>query len=86
MRVFSPAEARFTMQKAEAEGYIRKLAQLWATECGIEIGVDHASFSDFATWVRAKGFGAYLDFQSVRGAEADTEAWFDEELRQSWRT
>lgn len=71
--------------KAECEDAIRVLIHDWAKERGLNIGIDHASFSDFESWLRAKGYSHYLNFRSVRGAREDAESWFDEEMKQPWR-
>lgn len=42
-------------------------------------------FSEFVSWLRGKGYGAYLDFQSTMGPMYDAERWFDDEFKQSWR-
>lgn len=71
--------------KAECESAIRQLSHTWATETGVNVGVDHASFSAFETWLGARGYSRYLSFRSVRGSREDAEDWFDEEMKQTWR-
>ena len=73
------------MTKSEAETAIRALSHDWAREKGINIGVDHASFYDFKAWIQSKGYSRYLNFRSLSGADYDAEAWFDQEMKQTWR-
>lgn len=73
------------MQKSEAEKAVRHLCHTWASENGLKIGVDHASFSAFKAWLQAKECGHILDFKSRMGAEYDAEMWFDQEMKQNWR-
>ena len=72
--------------KAEAETAIRRLCREWANETGALAKPDaHPSYSDFTSWLHAKGFGYLLQFRSRMGAREDVERWFDQELRQTWR-
>ena len=74
------------MKKADAEKGIRTLCRTWVATLSLEKR-DHPSFSDFKAWLRANGYGDYLDFKSpIAGAQYDAEMWFDNELRQRWRT
>jgi hypothetical protein len=74
------------MKKTEAEPIIRNLVTQWAREAGFDpASGQQPSFSAFETWLSGKGYSHYLTFRSVRGAHADAEQWFDEELRQTWR-
>lgn len=74
------------MKKAEAEKAIRYLCHEWSKATGIPMSAgSEPSFSEFTQWVRAKGYGSYLEFRSVMGASYDAEAWFDEEFKQMWR-
>ena len=70
------------IKKAEAEAAVRGLIHDWASETSVG---DHPSFSAFVTWLRAAGYGRYLDFRSTMGPAEDAELWFDQELRQMWR-
>jgi hypothetical protein len=72
------------MKKAEAEKAIRYLATQWANTLSEE-DKEHPSFSAFKGWLAANRYSGYLDFRSVMGANYDAEAWFDEELGQTWR-
>ncbi|WP_281803481.1 hypothetical protein [Methylocystis echinoides] len=71
--------------KAECESVIRHLSHEWAAQAGVNVGVDHASFSAFESWLSGKGYSHYLSFRSVRGSREDAEQWFDEEMKQTWR-
>ena len=74
------------MKKGECEKEIRRLCHEWAKEVGIPIRpVDQPHFSEFKSWLRARGDDRYLNFRSERGAEDDAEDWFDDEFGQSWR-
>lgn len=70
------------MKKDDAEKAIRYLCGQWANE---EPPGDHPSFSRFKAWLRRKGYGGYLDFRSVGGADYAAEMWFDQEFKQTWR-
>ncbi len=72
------------MKKDEAETAIRHLAHKWAEATGVQPGAGKLrSFGAFRSWLDDKGYGHYLDFRSVRGASADAETWFDQELGQA---
>lgn len=72
------------MKKDEAETALRSLCHDWAREAGVQqqVGKLH-SFAAFRSWLEHRGHGHYLDFRSVRGARADAETWFDQEMGQS---
>lgn len=72
------------MKKSLAEPVIRHLATEWFDGLPPEKR-EHPSFSSFKFWLDSKGYGHYLRFKSVAGANYDAEAWFDDELRQNWR-
>jgi len=72
------------MKKAEAEVAIRRLSHEWKHEQTPD-DLEHPSFSRFKSWLRSKGYGHYLNFRSVMGAEEDAKLWFDQELKQMWR-
>lgn len=72
------------MKKDEAESAIRHLCHVWARETGVQRQVGKLlSFGAFRSWLDDRGYDHYLDFRSVRGARADAEAWFDQEMSQS---
>jgi hypothetical protein len=72
------------MKKAECEQPIKSLAIEWrATQTSAEH--EHPHFSAFKDWLRANGYGRYLDFRSRMGADYDAELWFDQALGQTWR-
>ena len=74
------------MKRSDAEPVIRHLTRQWAELNGIAAGAsEQPSFSDFKQSAYEHGFSAYLAFRSVAGALEDTEHWFDQELRQTWR-
>jgi hypothetical protein len=74
------------MKKSEAEPKIRYLVTQWAQDTGFDpTSGKQPSYSDFTSWLGAKGYLHYLKFRSVRGASSDAEQWFDEELHQTWR-
>jgi hypothetical protein len=75
------------MRKDEAEAVIRHLCHKWAeaTSFQPESG-KMPSFRGFCSWLKDSGFGHYLDFRSRVDPEADAEQWFDEELKQTWRS
>jgi hypothetical protein len=69
-------------KKAECEKAIRSLCHVWAKD---NPPGDHPSFSAFKRWLHAKGYGHYLNFRAVGGAEFIAEMWFDQEFKQTWR-
>jgi hypothetical protein len=69
------------MKKSEAEKAIRHLCHKWAAE---NPPGDHPSFGDFKRWLNEKGYGGYLGFRSVMGADYDAEMWFDQEFKLTW--
>jgi hypothetical protein len=72
------------MKKTECEQTIKSLAIEWrATQTGAEH--EHPRFNAFKDWLRANGYGRYLDFPSRMGADYDAELWFDQALGQTWR-
>lgn len=71
------------MTKRESEQVIRPLVGQWANSLSNE-GRQHPSFSDFKTWLHDNGYGHYLDFRSVMGADYDAEVWFDDEMKLMW--
>lgn len=72
--------------KTECERAIRSLVHEWAKTQRISPGTaEIPSFSDFRSWVDAQGYSHYLHFRSVAGSSYDTEQWFDQELKQTWR-
>lgn len=73
-----------SMKKAESEKVIRSLSTQWFATLPPE-DKEHPSFGVFCNWVRANGYGDYLDFRSRMGPSNDAESWFDNELGQSWR-
>ncbi|MFC7051460.1 hypothetical protein ACFQI3_02030 [Hansschlegelia quercus] len=72
------------MKKDEAEKAIRGLCHEWKAQLE-PAQLEHPSFTSFEAWVRAKGYGQYLEFRSRMGAGYNAELWFDQELRQVWR-
>lgn len=72
------------MKKDEAEKAIRSLATTWFDTLPEEKR-EHPSFYAFKDWLSANHYSHYLDFRSRMGANYDAEAWFDDELGQSWR-
>lgn len=85
-----PSEARISsdvicmVTKPEAKKAIRSLATDWFRE--IEpTDREHPNFSAFKRWLRERGYEGYLDFRSTEGADEAAEAWFDQELGQTWR-
>lgn len=74
------------MKKDECESAIRHLVSVWARENGIfPRSAEMPSFGQFTNWLSKNGHSHYLNFRSVRGAMADAEDWFDQELGQAWR-
>jgi hypothetical protein len=74
------------MTKAECEKALRALCHDWRRERCPSAGDDlQFSFSEFKSWLEEKRYSHYLEFRSLRGAEADAEDWFDQELKQTWR-
>lgn len=64
------------VRKSEAEAAIRHLVGKWMKETGVAKGqAEMPNFGDFKRWVRMQGFGHYLDFRSVAGADYDAESW-----------
>jgi hypothetical protein len=45
----------------------------------------HPNFLAFESWLNEAGYGSYLNFRSIMGADYDAEMWFDDELGQYWR-
>ena len=39
----------------------------------------------FKDWLSANHYSYYLNFRSRMGSHYDAEAWFDDELGQTWR-
>ncbi|WP_143749112.1 hypothetical protein [Mesorhizobium sp. WSM3868] len=72
------------MKKAESEKAIRYLATQWANTLP-EKEREHPSFSTFMAWLSANRYSGYLNFRSAVGPDYDTEMWFDDELKQTWR-
>ncbi len=72
------------MKKAEAEEAIRSLCHTWADTLTPQQR-EYPSFGSFTSWMRASGYGHYLDFRSTGGANDAAEWWFDQELKQTWR-
>jgi hypothetical protein len=74
------------VKKAECEEAVRHLCGEWAKAKGIPIpSEEQPSFMAFTNWLSEMGYSRYLNFQSIRGPDADAEAWFDDEFGQSWR-
>jgi len=76
------------MNKTEVEPVIRQLCHEWREARGLPVPPDGAtlySFADFKAWSREKHYAHYLDFRSEAGAAEDTERWFDQEMKQTWR-
>lgn len=74
------------MKRTEAEPAIRNLVRQWARATGVAVGsVEQPSFSAFKRWADEQGYSGYFVFRSTMGALEDTERWFDQELRQTWR-
>jgi hypothetical protein len=48
--------------------------------------VEQPSFSDFKSWLDENDYALYLDFRSVAGPDEDAEQWFDQEIKQTWRS
>lgn len=72
------------MKKSKSETGIRHLCREWAKGLGLEPGSKAIpSFNDFKAWVLDKD-PTYLDFRSI-DADYEAEAWFDDELKQTWR-
>ena len=71
-------------KKAECEMAIRQLVHTWAGTKAQPPGW-HPSFGEFKDWLRAQGYGHYLEFRSVMPANDVAEQWFDQELKQTWR-
>ena len=72
------------MKKSESEMAIRRLSREWAKGLGLEPGSKTIpSFNDFKAWARDKD-PAYFDFRSI-DVDYEAEAWFDDELKQTWR-
>ena len=75
------------MKKSEAEAIFPELCRTWREENKLPYpeGEVHYSFSDFKTWLSAKGYSHYLRFRSLAGAAADAARWFDDLMKQAWR-
>lgn len=74
------------IRKNDAERYIRHLCHEWRnSESLTPTQLEHPSFTAFKAWLKAKGYGHYLDFHSVGGPDYAAERWFDEEFCQAWR-
>ena len=74
------------LKKADCERVIRSQCSVWAKEVGFEVKSGaQPSFLEFKDWLSNKGFSHYLNFRSTMGADYDSERWFDEELKQTWR-
>lgn len=74
------------MKKDDAKAGIEELCYRWAEEKGIPVpSIEQPSFSEFKTWLMAKGYGHYLDFRSMAGPGYDAEHWFDKVFGQTWR-
>ncbi|WP_336966898.1 hypothetical protein [Sphingobium aquiterrae] len=74
------------MKRTEAEPAIRSLVHQWVKTAGFAVGsVRQPSFSAFRRWAEEQGYSGYFVFRSTMGALEDTEHWFDQELRQTWR-
>jgi hypothetical protein len=74
------------MRKAEAEQGIRQLCYKWGQENGVTLSAESdPSFSDFCSWLSAKGYSNYLDFRSTMGPREDAERWFNDVFKQNWR-
>ena len=74
------------MKKEDCEKAVRSLCHEWPNAIGLSgAKLKHPSFTDFKSWLNARGYSHYLDFRSVRGPEEDAEMWFDEEFKQTWR-
>ena len=70
--------------KPECETAIRHLVHEWFDALP-NPKPDHPSWYAFKNWLGEKHYSPYLDFRSVRGADADAELWFNQELKQTWR-
>jgi hypothetical protein len=80
------AEGEGEMKKSNAEPAIRRLCHEWANAGGFDPkSKENPSFADFKFWLAQKGHSHYLSFRSVRGADADAELRYDQELNQTWR-
>ena len=74
------------IMKPEAEKCIRHLCHEWQrAEQPTAAQLEHPSYSEFKTWLGAKGYAHYLDFRSVGGSDYAAGRWLDEEFRQMWR-
>ena len=63
-----------TVKKSDCEQPIKSLAIQWrATLNGADY--EHPSFYAFKDWLRRNGYGGYLDFRSLVGADHDAELW-----------
>lgn len=72
------------MKQLEAEKSIRYLCHQWLDSLPSEKR-EHPSFYQFKNWLNDKGYGGYLNFRAVAGADYMAEMWFDDELDQNWR-
>lgn len=74
------------MKKTECEKAIRHLCRVWGKEKGVlRYPESEPCFYEFKLWLRQKGYGHYLNFRSVAGADYDAELWFDQEFKKTWR-
>ncbi|WP_374656447.1 hypothetical protein [Dongia sp.] len=74
------------MKKDDCEKAIRGLCHDWGREVGIARAAESdPSFSQFKTWLHAKGYSHYLNFRSSISADYDAEQWFIQEFKQGWR-
>jgi len=72
------------MRKDEAEAAIRSLGTQWAATLSSDDRA-HPSFLTFKTRMQNNGYGGYLNFRTVFGADFNADMWFDDELGQNWR-
>jgi hypothetical protein len=74
------------MKKDEAETAIRHLVHEWAKARGFIIAPDnHASWSDFKSWLADNHYSRYIDFRATPSADYVAEMWFDDVCKQNWR-
>jgi hypothetical protein len=66
------------MERAQAEAAIRLLCRQWRSAERKHIA--NPAFSDFLRWVRFKGYGHYLSFDSQGGELRQVRLWFEGEL------
>jgi hypothetical protein len=72
--------------KPECEAAIRRMFEEWRFEPA-QSGIAEANlrYTKFRAWVDQKGYSNYFKFRSLAGPEEDSERWFAQRFKQTWK-